>query len=69
MMIHRIKRVPQGQEAEMCDFCDETISTGFEFSGDDVHGPRSGTFLRVCDECLKKAKSSPTAYYRPGKAD
>ncbi len=63
MQIHRVRRLRQGDAADPCDFCDEPMEKGFELSGENVAGPRSGMFLRVCDDCLTKAKRSKIGFY------
>lgn len=63
MNIQRIRRQRMSDEWPVCDFCDEAFSSGYQFTGEDIYGPRGG-HLAVCDKCLNKAVKSSIGFLR-----
>lgn len=54
MKIERVRRLGACEEPSACDFCYKPMELGYVFWLDEP--------LHVCDECLKKARQSPTKW-------
>ena len=66
MQIQRVKRLARGDEADLCDSCDEPMELGYHITGEDVSGPR-GSGLNICDACFAAARKSKIGFARDSK--